>query len=457
MIRVQQELARYASEHRPDVIFTIFDPYRNRPRAIRQEWIDAVVENTASIEPSLVWNPGAERYARRRQMARPVVEALFWATRFRRKLLSELQRTILSSPPARPWQERMLRGLMKEREHSLYLNDDDSLRACPPLDMLLHDTLDIAPGDVFITAQSDWYHIDLDAIIAEQSRGLRRVVLCYDIIPILFPQWYSPQDAAAFEHYYARTFATADRIIFNARSSERDARQYSRSLGFDLADTRIVPLGCDFSVPGNDSGSLPAGLKVGNFAVYVSTIEPRKNHRVLIEAWSKLIADAVPGEDFKLVFVGRAGWMMDDFFAELAANPQFGRSIIHLDRVPDTLVRTLYANAAFSLYPSIYEGYGLPPIESMLVGTPVIASNGGAIPEVVKEACLCLDPADSEAWYRAIRRMISDHTYRHTWADRASAFKPTSWRQAAEQFFAAVEEPFTERSPALPPRQTRLQ
>jgi glycosyltransferase involved in cell wall biosynthesis len=175
-----------------------------------------------------------------------------------------------------------------------------------------------------------------------------------------------------------------------------------------------------------------------------------------MEAWSKLIADGVPREDFKLVFVGRAGWMMDDFFAELAANPQFGRSIIHLDGVPDTLVRTLYANAAFSLYPSIYEGYGLPPIESMLVGTPVIASNGGAIPEVVKGACLCLDPADSEAWHRAIGRMISDHAYRQTWADRARAFKPTSWREAAEQFFAAVEEPFTERSVALRPRQTTL-
>jgi glycosyltransferase involved in cell wall biosynthesis len=450
MIRAQQQLARHARAHRPDVVFTIFDPFRNCPRAIRPEWIDAVIENEASIDPSLVWDPGIGRHATLRRLPRQLGEAFFWAKRLRRKLLSETERTILKSPGHRhPRAERRLRRLIKPRERTLYLNDDGSLRPCPPLDMVLDETLNVAPGDIYIGAQSDWYHTDVEAVVARQRTGLRRVLLCYDIIPILFPQWYTPADAAIFRRYYARAFATADRIIFNAGSNERDARNYCRSLGFDLADTRIVPLGSDLPIAGGRDGALPAGLEPGRFAVYVSTVEPRKNHQMLVAAWRRLKADGViDARRFKLVFVGREGWMMKSFFAELAADPAFGSSILHLEGLTDDTIRALYAEAAFSLYPSIYEGYGLPPIESMLAGTPVIASSGGAIPEVVGDAGRCLDPGDAEAWYGEIRKMIEDEAYRRGAAERARAFRPTSWREAGERFFAAAAEPFASRWPS---------
>lgn len=445
MIRAQQQLARYARACRPDVVFTIFDPFCNRPRAIRPEWIDAIIENQASIEPSLVWDPGIRTHPRLRRMPVQFSEAFFWLTRFRRKLISELERRLLKSPRgAQPGAERIVRRLIKPRERPLYLNADGSLRACPPLDMVLDETLKLAPGDVLIGAQSDWYHVDTDAVVAEQKRvGLRRVVLCYDIIPILFPQWYVPQDVALFRRYYEKTFASADRVIFNARSTEGDARTYCLSLGFDLADTRIVPLGSDIPVGADHAGELPQGLEPGRFALYVSTVEPRKNHQMLVEVWRRLAADGViAATKFKLVFVGRRGWMMDAFFADLAAEPEFGGSILHFTGLSDETIGALYADAAFSLYPSLYEGYGLPPTESMLAGTPVIASTGGALPEVVGEAGLCLDPGDVEAWYREVRRMIEDDGYRQSRVELAKSYKPVSWREAGERFFAAATEPF---------------
>ena len=448
MMRVQQQLARYARAERPDVIFTVFDPFVNRPRAIRPEWIDPVLRGEASVEPALLWNPGENEGRFLRRLPRAFGEASLWITRFRRKLLSEAERDLLRSPGrTSPAAERKIRRLMKEGERSLYLNADGSLRPCPPLDMILDDSLKLRAEDVFIGAQSDWYHVDVEALATLQKRaGIRHVVLCYDIIPILFPQWYKAKDASAFKEYYRRAFASADRLVFNARSSERDARDYCRSLGFDLRDSWIVALGSDLATAPQPAGNLPGGLERGQFAVYVSTIEPRKNHRLLVDAWKRLAADGlVEATGFKLVFVGRRGWMMDDFFDALSAEPVFGRSILHLSGISDETLRSLYAGAAFTLYPSIYEGYGLPPTESLQAGTPVIASTGGALAEVVGGHGVSLDPGDSEGWYREMRRMIADPAYRELWATRARGYEPVSWAETGAQFFAAAGAPFLPR------------
>jgi len=445
MMRVQQQLARHARARRSDVVFTVFDPFANRPRAIRPEWIDPILDGKAGVEPALLWNPGEKEGRLLRRLPRGLAEASLWITRGRRKLLSEAQRQILQSPGRRnAAAEARIFRLTKKGERGLYLNEDGSLRPCPPLDMILDDSLTLTGGDVLVGAQSDWYHVDIDEIARlQKSAGLRHVVLCYDIIPILFPQWYKEKDARIFEAYYRRAFASADRVIFNAASSERDAAAYCRSLGFAMRESRVVPLGSDIRPLAPAADELPDGLERGRFAMFVSTIEPRKNHEVLLEAWKRLEEDGtIAASGFKLVFVGRRGWMMDAFFARLEAEPAFGRSIIHLTGVSDETLASLYSGAAFSLYPSIYEGYGLPPTESMQAGTPVIASTGGALAEVVGGNGVRLDPKDGEGWHREMRRMILDPAYREEWAARARAYRPISWAEAAERFFAAATEPF---------------
>jgi glycosyltransferase involved in cell wall biosynthesis len=444
IVRSQQQLARHARATRPDVIFTVFDPFAGRFRAIRSEWIDAIVENEASIEPSIVWSPGDPRPWLASRLPRPLGKAWFWVTKFRRMRLSQLQRRYLEAAPyARPPIEARIRRLIKPREHSLYVNPDGSLRPCPPLDLILDRRLEIGSGDVLVCAQNDWFHTDIDAIIAEKARtGLRHVILCFDSIPLRFPEWFAARDIAIVNAYFRKALPSADRVIFNSRSGQDDARTFCRALGCDLADTRIVPLGAD--MPRSDgTGALFGGLVPGNFAVFVSTIEPRKNHRLLVAVWRRLVADGVvAATGFKLVFAGRRGWKMDEFFKDLEADPEFGRSLLHLPDLGDDAIAALYANAAFSLYPSIYEGYGLPPVESMLLGTPVIASTGGSIPEVVGEAAPCLDPHDVDAWYAEIRRMIEDEDHRRRRKEQARSNRRITWREAGERFFAAASEPF---------------
>ncbi|MEO8668136.1 MAG: glycosyltransferase family 1 protein [Bauldia sp.] len=445
LVRSQQQLARYARASRTDIVFVVFDPFAGRLRSIKPEWVEAIVENRASIEPALAWSPGGQRGRIVTRLPRSLGKAYLWVTKSRRMRLSRLQRRLAKSAPGtQPSTEKRIRRLMKPGEKTLYMNKDGSLRPCPPLDMVLDEGLVVGPEDVLICAGADWYHLDIDAIVAEKARvGFRHVVVCYDIIPMLFPQWFEPRDAAIVRTYFQKAFVSADRVIFNSRSAERDAQAFCLSEGFELADTRVVALGSD--VPGSKptGTDLPDGLVAGRFAVFVSTIEPRKNHKLLVDVWRRLAAEGViAATNFKLVFAGRRGWKMDAFFARLHAEPEFGRSILHLPDMTDDMVATLYTQAAFSLYPSIYEGYGLPPVESMLLGTPVIASTGGSVPEVVGDAAPCLDPTDFEAWYREIRQMIEDEEHRRRRAAQARSYSHVTWREHGERFFAATSEPF---------------
>ncbi|MCC0015187.1 MAG: glycosyltransferase family 4 protein [Rhodobiaceae bacterium] len=446
IMRAQQQLARHAHANEPDVVFTVFDPFAGKPRAIRSEWVEDIIENRVSFEPALIPNPSNGQRSLLHRMPRWLSDIYLLITKFRRKRLSWAQgRLAQAKGKPLPHIERMVRRLVKPGERTRYFNPDGSLRLCPPMESLLDDSLEIAGGDVFVGAQAGWYHVDVEGLNRLKAEtGLRHVVLCYDIIPILFPQWFSERDGAIFRAYYDKVFSSAERIIFNAHSTERDARAHCRSLGFELADTRVVPLGCD--VPARDGEAdeeaLPEGLEPGRFAMFVSTIEPRKNHQILVDAWRRLAQDGiVAATGFKLVFVGRNGWHMEDFFARLAAEPEHGRSILHLEGIDDATIRALYASAAFTLYPSTYEGFGLPPVESMLAGTPVIASTGGAVNEVVGEAGIRLDPGDVDGWFREMRRMIEDEAYRAEWTIKARTYKPVTWREAGERFFAAVREP----------------
>lgn len=449
IVRAQQQLARYARQHRPDVQFTVFDPLAGRLCALLPPWVDAVIDNRLSIDNQLWPDPTSPKTKYLRDLPRPVAEAYLWATKFRRKLLSAVERRRLVARSSSRLLGKFRRSLIKQKDHGRYYDAEGAVRPCPPLD-LISAPLSLGPGDTLISAQSDWTYLDIAAITEAKRRfRLRHVVLCYDLIPIIHPEWFSATDVARFIAYYRAAFAEVDRVIFTARAIERDAALFCRSGPCrDLPDTDIVPLGANSLVPSDDPSHLPPGLEAHRFALFVSTIEPRKNHRLLVEVWKRLVAEGIVDRHaFKLVFVGRPGWKMDDFFARLAGEPEFGRSILHFPAVDDRQLHALYEGAAFCLYPSIYEGYGLPVIEAMLHGKPIIASNGGALPEVIDGHGVCLDADDAPAWQREIGRMIDDQAYRDAAAARLNDYRPVTWSEAGDLFFTAAARPFAQ-SPA---------
>ena len=131
---------------------------------------------------------------------------------------------------------------------------------------------------------------------------------------------------------------------------------------------------------------------------------------------------------------------MDDLLAELDAHPSVGDTLLLMSDVDDGMLRTLYSETAFCLYPSVYEGFGLPIIEGFRYGKAVLASNGGALSETVGNFSPCLDPLDEQAWYDMLKHWIEDPAARAPYEIAIrEGFRPRSWREASADFFALID------------------
>src|SRR5690606_4266816 len=117
------------------------------------------------------------------------------------------------------------------------------------------------------------------------------------------------------------------------------------------------------------------------FILYVGTIEPRKNIDVLLKAYKEIIKET--GLPQKLVLCGKLGWRYQSILDTIEADEELKRRVIHPGYVPDDILPLLYREADVFVYPSLYEGFGLPPLEAMTCGTPVIVSNTSSLPDVV--------------------------------------------------------------------------
>ena len=172
--------------------------------------------------------------------------------------------------------------------------------------------------------------------------------------------------------------------------------------------------------------------------MFVSTIEPRKGHRLLYTVWRRLVAEGVPQAfGFKLVFVGRLGWLVDDLLAEIRNDAEVAKHLVMIHGVDDGLLTALYQAAAFCVYPSVYEGYGLPIIEAFSFGKAALVSTGGALPEVVQGLSPCLDSADEQAWYETMKKWIESPQCRAPYEQEIrTRLRHPTWSEAAAIFFA---------------------
>ncbi len=166
------------------------------------------------------------------------------------------------------------------------------------------------------------------------------------------------------------------------------------------------------------------------YFLYLGTIEPRKNLLRLLRAWEPLY---LAGEAPPLVIVGKRGWLSEPFFEAVERSPA-REGLILTGYVLDDDLPALIAAATAFVFPSLYEGFGLPPLEAMACGTPVLCSDRSSLPEVVGDAALLFDPTDEEAIRAAMRRIWADEALREALRRRGMArAKRFSWRRTAEE------------------------
>jgi glycosyltransferase involved in cell wall biosynthesis len=176
-----------------------------------------------------------------------------------------------------------------------------------------------------------------------------------------------------------------------------------------------------------------------DFLLAVGSLQPRKNLVRLIRSYSRLRSES-EGFDHQLVIVGRKLWLADEIFAEVKVERWAG-DVIMTGYVDDQDLPALYRAATAFVYPSLFEGFGLPPVEAMACGTPVVTSNTSSLPEVAGDAALLIDPLDEGALAEALLQVVNDRPLRAALREKGIAqARKFTWREAAEKTLQLYRE-----------------
>jgi glycosyltransferase involved in cell wall biosynthesis len=275
---------------------------------------------------------------------------------------------------------------------------------------------------------SDWMY-------PPQAGGVRATTI-HDLVPVRFPEWTHPRTVAMHGRKYANAAATCDVMFANSAFT---AGEIEELLGFPRERVVVARPGVEahFTAEGPGPGAGegqgpdagadrgPAGqLAGGPYVLTVATLEPRKNLDTLVEGWRQLVARGGGHEDVALAVAGGAGWgeqpKLDD--------PR----IVRLGYVGDDELARLYRGAAVFAYPSRFEGFGMPVVEAMACGAPVVASAHRSLDEAAGAAALRADPESPEEWAAALAGALGSrerlraaglaHAAGFTWAATGRAF-----------------------------------
>jgi len=273
-------------------------------------------------------------------------------------------------------------------------------------------------------------------------RGVRTVFTFHDAIYALFPQYHLPMNRLFLGSMMPRFLRRADAIVTVSECSKRDA---VRLYGIDPARIRVIYEGVDARFrPVTDPARL-AQVRARyalpeSYILYVGTIEPRKNLVALLEAFSAIYNRQSAIGNRQLVIGGKKGWLYESFFSRLRELGLEGEMILP-GYIADEDLPAMYSAASVFVFPSLYEGFGLPPLEAMACGTPVVCSNASSLPEVCGEAALLVEPMDVQGLAQAMERVLSDEPLRATLRARGLAQAAKfSWERAARETLAVYRE-----------------
>jgi glycosyltransferase involved in cell wall biosynthesis len=318
-----------------------------------------------------------------------------------------------------------------------------------PLSFALHepktkrddDAFAFLRDDLYVSAGLDWDYNSLSRLYREKRlHGFRALLFCYDTVPIDYPQLTVFDGRQHFARYMVDLAHTADIVMSISETSRSDFVRFMHAVDGPDRDVRVAHLGTDIGAPPAEAPVEYVELLNEPFILCVGTIEARKNHELLYNVWDRWVAragDAAP----ILVIVGMPGWGVNDLLHRIRVNPNVGGKIRILDHVSDESLAWLYRACEFTVYPSLYEGWGLPVSESLAVGKPCICSNAPAVQEAAAGLATCIDPIDTLAWLAAITALHGNARERDLQTARIRAqYRVPTWDEHGTAMLAAFRE-----------------
>lgn len=294
-----------------------------------------------------------------------------------------------------------------------------------------------------------WVNNDYFYEVNKIKRQLRAKFVCviHDLIPIYARETCDQGTAEVFRAFLEQAYRLTDLFICVSENTRSDLQRFAASEGFPPPQARVITHATEFrdfadivEFRPEGSRSLPAHSLPERFVLLVSTIEGRKNHRLAFSIWRKLLSTY--GEETPvLVCVGRFGWRSEEFIRDVVATNNLSGKIIIKSDVSDEELDELYDRCLFTIYPSLYEGWGLPISESLGKGKLCVCSNTSSMPEAGQEFALYIDPTDPAAAYETVKALIEDRRRLGDLTLRVrQGFMPKSWTQAAEEYIEVLTE-----------------
>jgi glycosyltransferase involved in cell wall biosynthesis len=319
---------------------------------------------------------------------------------------------------------RWLPEIQAQHEYFLYSNQAIGMSPLSPgtaLQQRIDDSFGSCPGALWLLGRlaSLAKRDDLDVFWASTTilpyglpASVLKIVTVHDLVWLRYPETTTRYNLFLQKAFARRGIAEADIVLVNSRSTQEELVQ---TLAIPFAKTRVIyPIISEIykpQPPEEAARYISATYKVPNrYMATVGTVEPRKNLQLLVEA-ARILKERNQ-LSCPILVVGAKGWK-NSYLSQMIRDAGLcDRDISFMGYLPDADMPSFYSGAQAFLFPSMYEGFGFPPVEAMACGVPVIASNAQCMPEVLADAAILESPASAEDFATAITRVLSDESLR---------------------------------------------
>jgi glycosyltransferase involved in cell wall biosynthesis len=295
--------------------------------------------------------------------------------------------------------------------------------------------VEFGPGDLLLMADASWNYPAWRNARMARARGARVVLVVYDLIPLVQPEFSVRWVRAAFERWLGLMLACSHAVVCDSHTALRDLRAYAAGRGWPLPPSGAFRLGCD-PAPDSPGGggvrpALAEFLAAGPCFLCVGTLEPRKNHAFVLQAFERLWA---AGESVRWLVIGRPSTDNAALMQRLRDHPEAGRRLLWIEDGSDAELDAAYARSRALVFASLAEGFGLPLVEARVRGCPAIAGDLPVFVELADAGVRFFDRSNGDALLAAV---LEDA--RKDRRAEAGAMPAFTWRESAAQCLALAE------------------
>jgi glycosyltransferase involved in cell wall biosynthesis len=301
------------------------------------------------------------------------------------------------------------------------------------------------PGDVCISLSATWgLPFYGEVIAANKIQGRATCInLIYDLIPTLYPQWMPPGFSDIVTLWLRKQMENSDLILTISNFQKAEISTYMEAEKISPRPIEVIHLGDNPNLMANVAVDkplpLPRHIPDRKFVICVSSLDIRKNQNLLYQVWRRLAEELGP-DCPELLLIGAQQLYMSDFMYQIRTDPLVNKLIIHLDDVVDEELAWYYRNCEFTVYPSVYEGWGLPISESLSLGKYCVAGNKTSLPEAGGDLVDYFDPLDFVGCHKLIHRALTDPDYVKQREQQIRAnYVPYTWAETAAHISKIVD------------------